>query len=224
MIKALIFDLDGTLLDTIDDISESMNEALISLGLTGYSTDDYKRFVGMGVDRLVDEVLSNQSADPSFFDSIKTRYLANYTQKRDEITKPYSGILPLLDEMIQKQIKVAVLSNKPDVDTQAVIAHYFPTYPFAVVMGKKPDYPIKPNPKSVHEIMATLGVANDEILYIGDTGTDMMTAKNANLPAVGVLWGFRQKDELLRNGADYIINHPSELLTIIERINHDSVS
>jgi phosphoglycolate phosphatase len=110
-----------------------------------------------------------------------------------------------------------VLSNKPDADTVKVIEHYFPNYPFFEVYGQRKGSPVKPDPQSVLEIIDKLGYQKSNILYIGDTATDMQTAVNANLTAVGVLWGFRQKDELLKGGAEFIISHPSELMQIIEK-------
>lgn len=216
-IKAVIFDLDGTLLDTIDDISNSMNEALIKYHLQPYTTEDYKYFVGSGVDELVQRVLNNQSADESLFQSVKTEYLHQYINKQSEKTKPYSGVMTLLDSLKSLDIKVCVLSNKPDRDTQLVIKFYFPDYPFFQVVGKRAGYEIKPNPASANEIVSLLQVRTDEVLYVGDTSVDMETAVNAKLIPIGVLWGFRKKEELIQSGAEYIISHPSEIIDIIEK-------
>jgi len=216
-IKAVIFDLDGTLLDTIDDITNSMNEALLSNKLLTFTVEDYKIFVGRGVDHLVHEVINAQNADEKLFEEIKRSYLTNYLMKQNDETKPYSGILTLLDSLKEMKIKVCVLSNKPDIDTQLVIKYYFNDYPFFIVMGKRSGFEIKPNPASVNEIIFLLQVSKSEVLYVGDTSTDMETAVNASLTPVGVLWGFRQKEELLLSGAEYIIRHPSELLQVIEK-------
>lgn len=216
-IKAVIFDLDGTLLDTIDDIANSMNSALIKSHLAPYTTEDYKYYVGSGVDELVHRVLKNQSGDELLFQTVKSEYLLQYLHKQSENTKPYAGIMTLLDTLFSMGIKVSVLSNKPDPDTQLVIKHYFPNYPFFKVLGKLPSFEIKPNPASANEIVRLLQVSPKDVLYVGDTSVDMETAVNANLTPVGVLWGFRNKEELLQSGAKYIISHPSELIDIMEK-------
>jgi phosphoglycolate phosphatase len=221
--KAVIFDLDGTLLDTIEDIAESMNQALSQFNKPSFSIEEYKIFVGRGVDNLVREVLGSEANDETLFMHVKKQYLANYLILQNNHTKPYAGINTLLEDLRQAHIHVCVLSNKPNVDTNKVIEHFFPGYPFFAVVGHKPEYPVKPDPTSAKWIISTLNVENEAILYVGDTGTDMETAVNANLTPVGVLWGFRQKEELLKGGALYIITHPSELIKIIERRNaHDS--
>lgn len=217
--KAVIFDLDGTLLNTIEDITDSMNSALISQNLEPYTVEDYKYFVGDGVDNLVKKALKNQSADASVFDKVKAGYLKEYVEKQHDKTSPYPGIIELLKKLNDLGIDIAVLSNKPDPDTQRVIAHYFPMIRFRQVVGKRPGYEVKPDPRAVKEMIEQMKVKSEEVLYVGDTYTDMMTAKNANLRSAGVLWGFRKAEELLQGNAWNLINDPMEILQIVKEGN-----
>lgn len=216
-IKALIFDLDGTLLDTITDIMNSCNQALTSLGLSPYGVEEYKVFVGDGVDRLIERVLSHQNANPELFIETKTRYLSNYQLEQHHYTKIYDGIPELLQYATESGIKCSVLSNKPHADTEQVIHYYFPENPFALVYGKKQGFLPKPDPSLLMELMTHLNVPKAEILYIGDTLTDMITAKNAGLKSIGVLWGFRDLKELKQGSPYQIVHSPSDIIDILRR-------
>ncbi|MFA5036487.1 MAG: HAD family hydrolase [Candidatus Izemoplasmatales bacterium] len=214
--KAIIFDLDGTLLDTINDISDSMNAALKQYGLLTFSVEEYKYFVGSGVDELVRNTITTQKADMGLFADLKTIYMENYAQRQHVKTKPFPGIKELLEKLNEMGIIINVLSNKPDRDTQTVINYYFPDIKFGRVYGKRPGYEVKPHPKAVNDLIAELPIEKRLVLYVGDTYTDMMTAKNAGLTSVGVLWGFRKLAELQAGDATYIVSKPEEILTILE--------
>jgi len=216
-IRAVVFDLDGTLLDTIDDIADSMNRTLSLFGLRTHAVAAYKRFVGNGVDVLVGRVLDGTGSTEKTTGAVKKMYLRTYAEWQRRKTRPYPGIVETVLRLKKQGIAVNVLSNKPDPDTNAVVDHYFPAGTFMHVVGQKPGYPVKPDPTSLNEIIAALALSRDEILYVGDTATDMATAANAGLESVGVLWGFRDETELRGSGAVHIVSRPAELLDLVER-------
>jgi phosphoglycolate phosphatase len=210
-LKAVIFDLDGTLLNTIDDIADSMNEILKKYGLPLHAADEYKVFVGDGVTNLVMRSTAAISAEYSL-SQIETEYRAEYFKRQADKTMPYNGIPETLSALAHCGIKIAVFSNKPQNATLEVIAHYFPEITFDAIIGQRSGYPIKPDPNGVLEILDIFGLPREEVLYVGDTGTDMQTAKAAGLKAIGALWGFRGKDELIENSADVLAESPLDIL------------
>ena len=214
-ILAVVFDLDGTLLDTIDDIADSMNRTLSLFGFRTFDVPTYKRFVGNGVDVLVERVLSGTGAPAKTHDAIRRMYLKTYAEWSLRKTRPYPGIVATVAALQSRKIRACVLSNKPDPDTNAVVAHFFPEGTFAFVVGQKPGVPVKPDPTSANAIVAALGVPKDAILYVGDTATDMETAKNAGLESIGALWGFRTEAELRESGAARLIAAPGDLVGLL---------
>ena len=143
---------------------------------------------------------------------LEREFRADYDKRQTTKTRPYDGIPELLSELADRGIKIAVLSNKPHELTEKIIAHYFPDLTFVAVIGQRPGYPIKPDPAAALEILEILGLQSNDVLYVGDTGTDMLTAKAAGLTAIGALWGFRGKDELAENGADFFAKRPVDII------------
>lgn len=214
MKKTVIFDLDGTLLDSIEDIASSMNKVLESLQLPTHKIEDYKHFVGGGVDILVDNALNNKSKEIK--DEVIKRFKVEYDGKLHSKTLPYDGIYELLDELKKLDINLAVLSNKPHEFTVSYVNHFFKNYNFKEIHGQKKDVPKKPDPKAALDIVKCLDSSCENTYFIGDTKIDMQTAKSANMTAIGVLWGFRDEKELRDFGADFIVSNPLEILKIIK--------
>ena len=208
--KLVIFDLDGTLLDTIDDITDSMNLALRDVGLHQLTVDECKYMVGSGADILVRKAIPDQK----YFEVVKSKYMQYYEEFQRNKTKPYNHIIDVIKAINDKGIKIAILSNKPHDDAIRVVKHYFDMSLFALVMGKKPNNRIKPAIDGCLEILNNLAINKEDVLYVGDTNVDMETAKNAGFTSVAVTWGFRKREEL--KDYEYIIDEPLELLDIVE--------
>ena len=213
MKKTVIFDLDGTLLDSIYDIALCMNEVLTSLKLDTYKIDEYKYFVGSGLDVLIDNALKNSI---ELKDEATKRFKELYEFNLHKNTKPYDGIYELLDELVKLDCNLAVLSNKPDFMTKEYVKTLFKDYPFLEVHGQKEQQAKKPDPIQALNIASKLKINPSEIFFVGDTKVDMQTAKSANMKAIGVLWGFRDEKELRENGADFIVKEPLEIINIIK--------
>ena len=213
MKKTVIFDLDGTLLDSIYDIALCMNEVLTSLKLDTYKIDEYKYFVGSGMDVLIDNALKNSI---ELKDEATKRFKELYEFNLHKNTKPYDGIYELLDELVKLDCNLTVLSNKPDLMTKEYVKTVFKDYPFLEVHGQKEHLAKKPDPIQALNIASKLKINPSEIFFVGDTKVDMQTAKSANMKAIGVLWGFRDEKELKEYGADFIVKEPLEIINIIK--------
>ena len=211
-LRAALFDLDGTLADTLADIGGAMNHALAALGLPGHDLESYRRFVGEGVEMLAGRALppDRQALSPALIE----RYSARYAETLVKRSVPYPGIPELLDALVGRGVALAVLSNKPDPATQAIMASLFGRWQFAVVAGRRPDVPRKPDPTGALAVAARLGVAPSDCAFIGDTAIDMRTAIAAGMVPVGVAWGFRP-EELETAGALFVARAPEELLGIV---------
>lgn len=213
--KGIIFDLDGTLLDTLTDIADSCNNALSKFGFCGHSTEDYKIKLGNGFKVLIKESVPKDT-DEDTIESVMKSFVEIYNHNYLNRTAPYDGIIELLIELKEKGIKLAVNSNKRDDYVKPLISKYFNEIPFVAVYGERKGIARKPDPAAANEIIKLMGLSKEEILYIGDSDTDMQTAENAEVDGVGVLWGFRFYEELKKNGAKYIISKPSEILDILK--------
>lgn len=212
--KGVIFDLDGTLVNSLQDIADSMNIVLQSYNYPTHSYEEYKNFIGSGIRSLVSKSLPLTHNDEKLINSCFNLMIEVYRDNCTRKTKPYDGIIELLDNLISRNIKLSVLSNKSDEFTKKITHALLPNY-FDPVIGLSIETLKKPNPFGALKISKYLGIKAKEIIYIGDTGIDMQTANNANMFAVGVLWGFRQKEELISNGAKYLLSNPLDLIQII---------
>lgn len=213
--KAVMFDLDGTLLDTIEDIAEAVNTVLRALNSPTYEIADYKRMVGDGMRSLAERVLPPEMQDKEIIDQCVKLARSEFTKRWSNKTKPYDGIPEMLNELTKRKIRLAVLSNKPDDLTKLTVAKYLPEWHFEIVIGARDGINPKPDAVSAIEIAKSMKLAPEDFLYLGDTDTDMKTAVNAGMYPVGVLWGFREAEELLKNGAKVLIKKPQDLLEII---------
>jgi phosphoglycolate phosphatase len=213
--KAVLFDLDGTLLDTIQDLADSMNAVLIRSGFPTHCVDDYKNFVGDGMVELAKRVLPKDKLNEETVNRCVFEMREEYSKRWTDKTKPYDGIKELLDSLTVKKVKLTVLSNKPHDFTKVVVAKFFSDWHFDAVYGERPSVPKKPDPSGAMDIARIINIQPCEFLYLGDTNVDMKTANSAGMYAVGASWGFRKIDELLVSGARAIVNHPLEVLGLL---------
>ena len=213
--SAVIFDLDGTLLDTLDDLADSANEALAEQGLPVHPVDSYRTFVGDGMAVLIARILPEGQNDGTTLQRVLGFYRAAYERRWKNKTRAYHGIVELLDKLTERSVPMAVLSNKPQYFSELCIRHHLPDHTFHPLLGQRDHVPRKPDPAGALEIAHHLNLRPEEILFVGDTKTDMETATAAGMHAVGVTWGFRPLSELLESGARTVINHPLELLQIV---------
>lgn len=213
--RAVMFDLDGTLLDTLEDLADSMNNVLARMGLPGQDLEAYKFFVGDGVEMLVRRALPVTHRDDATVarsvSAMREEYLRRWALK----TKPYEGVPELLDGLRARGLKMAILSNKPDDFAKMTVERLLPHGRFDLVLGERPGIARKPDPAGAFEVAERLGLPASAFIYLGDTGTDMQTAVAARMFPVGALWGFRPAAELMANGAKALIRRPLELLDLI---------
>jgi phosphoglycolate phosphatase len=212
--KAVLFDLDGTLLDTLQDLTTCMNKALISMGFPPHEKESIKYFIGNGREALALRSLPENHRDAGTLSTLVERLNTEYDVHGADTTAPYPGIPEMLNRLIEKEIKMVILSNKPHNYTVHAVSELLPGWHFEIVRGALPDVPVKPDPTAALQIARELGVPPSEFVYVGDSDIDMQTAVAAGMLPVGVLWGFRTDRELQAGGAKVLIQSPADLLKL----------
>ena len=215
MTKLIIFDLDGTLLNTIEDLANSVNYALEQHNFPTHPLEAFNFFVGNGVNKLLERALPENQRSSDMISMLKVDFIKHYSAHSEEYTKPYEGITELLQLLHNKGFQLAVASNKIHSATVELVKRFFPEIEFTAVFGQRDGFPVKPNPGILEEIIEIAGVDKTEVLYVGDSGVDVATAYNAKVPFVGVLWGFRPRKELEEIGATRFVDNTDELYEII---------
>ena len=216
--KLVIFDLDGTLLNTIGDIAEAVNYALQTAGFPTHEREAYRFMVGSGIMKLFERALPPEERTEENIFRIREHFLPYYEAHKADLTAPYEGIVELLTELNGRGVALAVASNKYHQATETLVRHYFPTTPFCAVFGHREGMAVKPSPEIVWEIMRVAGTERaEEVLYVGDSDVDMLTAHNAGVEAVGVSWGFRPREELAAHSPKAIVDTPGEILDLLEK-------
>lgn len=212
MIKMAVFDLDGTLVNSLTDLGISVNKGLRAVGLPEHPIDAYRTFVGNGREKLVERALGAESNDKDKFNSVMEIFNSEYAAHCNDNTTAYDGCDALLEGLAEKGIMTAVLSNKPDEFIGAILGKLYPGHHFDEAWGQKPQYKCKPDGEALHAILSLHGVKCEECVYIGDSNVDVYTAQNADVKMAGVSWGFRGKKELLDAGAPFVADTADELL------------
>lgn len=211
----VIFDLDGTLLNTIDDLAAAANASLAANGFPKRTLAECQRFVGNGIGKLLERALPPGEQTPQNVENLRPTFLAYYGEHLTDFTRPYAGIKELLKNLAARGIKLAVASNKYQRATEKLITHFFGDTPFVAVLGQRENVPIKPNAHVVREILSLSHETRETCLYVGDSQVDMQTAKNAGVRVCAVTWGFRTKEELAVYSPDFYADTPAEILHLV---------
>lgn len=211
MKKLIIFDLDGTLLNTIADLANSTNYALSRLNYPTHPVEAYNFMVGNGINKLFERALPEGEKTEENVLSVRKVFLEHYDQHNADESRPYPGIPELLKKLQDEGKMVAVASNKYQAATQKLVTHYFPEINFVAVFGQREGVKVKPDPTIVYDILTLANVNKEEVLYVGDSGVDMQTAIHAGVTSCGVTWGFRPRTELEQFHPDYIVNRAEEI-------------
>lgn len=213
--EAVLFDLDGTLLDTLEDLGDSMNAVLEARGFPGHGLEAYRYFVGDGIEKLVWRTLPEESRDAETVAAAVEEMRAAYGQRWNVKSRPYDGVDVLLLELRAAGLRLVVYSNKPDAFTQLCVEELLDPQDFEIVRGALEGWPCKPDPAAAIAIAGEMGLPPGRFLYLGDTNTDMKTALGAGMYPVGAAWGFRSAEELVESGAEVVIEHPEALLELL---------
>lgn len=210
----VIFDLDGTLVNSIADLAAASNYALEKCGFPIHSPEAYPYFVGNGVRKLIERVVPESARNEETIEKVLKEFTNYYNGHMTDKTMPYPGIVDLLVELKKRGDNIAVASNKYKAGVEKLIHHFFPMVEWSAIEGQQEGVPTKPDPSVVFEILSKCPTPKSEVLYVGDSGVDMITAARAGVDSVGVSWGFRPVKELNENFADYIVNSPEEILSL----------
>lgn len=217
MKKLCVFDLDGTLTDTLDNLQYVTNCALKSIGVDGCDRELFKYFAGDGVKMLIRRAMEYKKCDMQNYDKCLNNYMEQFKTDYCYLVKPYEHIVELVTKLKENGVKLSVYSNKPHIMAINVVEQIFGKGTFDLIIGQREGYPVKPDATGVNEAIEKFNVSKEDVLYIGDTNTDVKTGKNADVYVVGVTWGFRTREELVDAGADTIVDDPLEILSLLDK-------
>ena len=213
--KLVVFDLDGTLINSLEDLADSANWMLMQHGFPTHPVDAYRYFVGDGMRKLIERILPSEERNDMQIERCKAEFIAYYTIHMEDKTVAYPGMIELLKELKYRGLKIAVATNKVHSAVAPLMEKYFPGIRFDSMIGQREGVPVKPHPQIMYDIQKETGCQPFETLHVGDTATDMQLAHNAGVTPVGVLWGYRPLEELQEAGAKFIISRPEELLGLV---------
>lgn len=218
MIKAALFDLDGTLANSLEDLAQGVNLALTTYGYPTHETEAFKYFVGDGIPKMIERALPEGERSADNIEKLRKIFIEHYGVHYADNTYAYDGMPELVNTLKEKGFLVAVVTNKAQ-DMADIVVNKLYGDAFDLVFGQRPGIPAKPDPTAAFMAMEQLGVTSEECVFLGDSGMDILAAVNSGAVPIGETWGFRKEDELLENGAKFIINHPEELIELIETLN-----
>lgn len=210
-----IFDLDGTLVNTIEDLGTATNHALQTMGYPQHAIASYNNMVGNGVTKLIERALPEEARTTRIIENMRMHFREYYDEHLWDFSEPYPGITDLLEELVDRHVNIAVASNKYQEAVTRIIDHFFGKLPWVAVHGNRDGVPVKPDPSVVFGILSECPTPKSDVLYIGDSGVDMETARRACVESCGVTWGFRTRQELVKAYADHIVSNPDDILAFI---------